>query len=573
MEPDFSANALAVLRRRYLQRNRDGDVIETPARLLRRVAGAVSRAERTFGNRDASSVAEEFYEMMASLRFLPNSPTIMNAGLPRGQLSACFVIPIEDSLQSIFKALSEMAMVHQSGGGTGFSFSALRPVGDVVRSTGGVASGPVSFMRIFDVATEIIKQGGRRRGANMGILSASHPDIEEFISIKRDGTEFQNFNLSVAVSDHFKKAVDDDGIWELVNPRTSENVRGLSARELWMKLAGTAWASGDPGVVFMDRMNAANPTPFLGRFDATNPCGEQPLLPHESCTLGSLRLSSYTSAGDVDWDLLSSDVELSIRFLDDVIEVNRFPVKAISDATRLTRKVGLGVMGFADALVDLEIPYASDEALKLADDFMSRISADARSASRSLAEERGVFRAHDLGKVFNCREQRNATVTTIAPTGTISILAGCSGGIEPIFALAYRRLALDGQELPEINQRFIEHARRNGYYSKDLMERVARLGSVEMEADVPAAARSLLRSAHDIDAVWHVRMQAAFQRHVDNAVSKTVNMAGTVGAENVRDVFDMAFELGCKGITVYRDGSRGEQVLQPGCGCPLPECD
>lgn len=562
----LTANALAVLRHRYLRKDAHGNVVETPDQLFRRVAAAVALAEERFEPGERSRWEGAFYEAMVGRWFLPNSPTLMNAGTAIGQLSACFVLPVPDTIPGIFGAVAEMAIIHQTGGGTGFSFSRLRPAGDVVAETGGVASGPVSFMRVFDVATDVIKQGGRRRGANMGVLAVGHPDIETFITVKDDRSALTNFNLSVAVGDAFFDAVEQGKAWALVNPRTGESVRTVDAGELWEKICQAAWRNGDPGLVFIDEVNRHNPTPRVGQIEATNPCGEQPLLPYESCNLGSINLARLAEGGVFDWERLDELVWLAIRFLDDVIEVNRFPLPAIAEVTKANRKVGLGVMGFAEALIELGVPYDSEEALAFAEAVMERITGVAREASAALARTRGAFPNYEESewKAKGFPPLRNATVTTVAPTGTISIIAGTSSGIEPLFAVAYHRTVLDGQTLPEVNRLFVRELRREGLDPERVLARVEATGSVRALTDMPERLRRLFPVALDLAPSWHVRMQAAFQHHTDNAVSKTVNLPAAAPVETVREVFTLAHRLGCKGITVFRYGCRGDQVLELG---------
>lgn len=565
-ELELSPNALAVLRHRYLRKDPSGQVVETPEELFRRVAAAVALAEERFVPQERGRWEAAFFEAMAGRWFLPNSPTLMNAGTAIGQLAACFVLPVPDSIPGIFGAVTEMALIHQTGGGTGFSFSRLRPAGDVVAETGGVASGPVSFMRVFDVATDVIKQGGRRRGANMGVLAIEHPDIVAFVTVKDDRAAMTNFNLSVAVSDAFMEAVEAGRPWPLVNPRTGEVVRSVDARELWEIICQAAWRNGDPGLLFIDQVNRHNPTPDLGRIEATNPCGEQPLLPYESCNLGSINLARLAEGGVFAWGRLDELVRLGVRFLDDVIEVNRFPLPAIAEMTKANRKVGLGVMGFAEALVELGIPYDSEEAVRFADQVMERISGVARDASAELARERGPFPNYErsIWKQRGMPPLRNATVTTIAPTGTISIIANTSSGIEPLFALAFHRAVLDGQDLPEVNRLFVRALEKEGLPVEAVLEHVSATGSVRGLEMVPERVRRLFPVALDLEPTWHVRMQAVFQRHTDNAVSKTVNLRQDAPVEAVREAFRLAYELGCKGITVFRYGCRGEQVLELG---------
>ena len=567
----LTENALRVLKRRYLKKDKQGKVIETPEEMFRRVARTVSAAELIYDPKaDVRAREEQFYRLMAGLEFLPNSPTLMNAGRELGQLSACFVLPIEDSMESIFDAVKNTALIHKSGGGTGFSFSRLRPEGDRVGSTGGVASGPVSFMRAFDVATEVIKQGGTRRGANMGILSVSHPDIMKFITAKEDLTSLTNFNISVAVSSKFMEAVKSGSDYSLINPHTEEAVDKLNAREVFDKMVDLAWKTGDPGIVFLDRINKDNPTPHLGSIESTNPCGEQPLLPYESCNLGSINLArmlrTTDGAVEVDYPKLVQVVRLAVGFLDNVIDVNKFPLPEIEEMTRKSRKIGLGVMGFADMLIGLGIPYDSEEALRLAEDVMAAIQHEATAASKKLAQARGVFPAFE-GSVYDRPEGirvRNATRTTIAPTGTLSLIAGCSSGIEPLFALSYQRNILDGTRMVEVNPYFEAVARREGFYSEELMQKLAdgvHLGDIE---SVPQDMKRLFTTAHEIGAQWHVRMQAAFQKSTHNAVSKTVNFSRETTRQDIAEVYLLAYEEGLKGITIYRDGSREGQVLTTG---------
>ena len=647
----LSDNARVVLERRYLAKDDAGRLTETPEELLRRVADNIAEAEAVYedgtrtgrtgsdarlrtstgsartgsqkasaGGTNPAAVAywgERFYALIASLRFLPNSPTLGNAGRPLQQLSACFVLPVEDSMASIFDAVKQTALIHQSGGGTGFAFSRLRPSGDVVQSTGGVASGPVSFMKVFDAATEAIKQGGTRRGANMAILDVHHPDIETFINVKSDMTTLTNFNISVAADEAFMRAVESDSEYELVNPRSGELVGRRRARAVFDQIVANAWRNGDPGLVFLDRINADNPTPQLGAMEATNPCGEQPLLPYESCNLGSLNLARFvrqvvrkgsrastssvrtgsaeagsvrtrsedSPACEVDWDGLAEVIPTAVRFLDDVIDMNAYPVPQIDAQTKLTRKIGLGAMGYADMLFQLGIPYDSDEALELADRLMRFISEQADAASEALAAERGVFPSWEesvygpkgrasrasTGSTRTASKPtrlRNSTRTTVAPTGTLSIIADCTGGIEPAFALAFTRSHyLDAQNpsrsvrLTEVNQHFAAACRAAGVYSDDLMEYLAAGGNLHDRPEVPPELKRVFVTSHDIAPRWHVRMQAAFQRHTDNAVSKTINFPRAATIADVAEAYLLAYREGCKGITIYRDGSRIGQVL------------
>jgi ribonucleoside-diphosphate reductase alpha chain len=564
IEPKLTVNAFEVLKARYLLRDEKENIIETPTHLFERVAKAIAKVDKTFG--ESSEKSERvFNEMMTKLEFIPNTPTLFNAGTDIGQLSACFVLPVGDSLESIFTAVKNMALIEQTGGGVGFDFSRLRPKGDIVRSTKGVASGPVSFMRIFDTATEVIKAGGKRRGAMMGILRVDHPDVLEFITAKQNPQFLSNFNVSVAVTDEFMQKVEADEEYWLINPRNKEKVKQLKAKEVWNLMARSAWASGDPGVVFIDEINRHNPTPEVGRIESTNPCGEQPLLPYESCNLGSINLSRMVEAGKMSWEKLRETVRNAVHFLDNVVDANVYPLKEIADITRANRKIGLGVMGFADMLIMLGVPYDSEEALKLGEQVMAFIEEEAHKKSREIAEARGSFPNFEKS-IWKERygSFRNATVTTVAPTGTISIIAGCSSGIEPLFAVSFMRNVLGGTRLFETNTLFEETAKTRGFYSAKLLEEIARTGSVQKIEGVPEDVKRLFVTALDIDPVWHIRMQAAFQKSTDNAVSKTVNLPNEAKVEEVREIYDLAWKLKCKGVTVFRYGSKPEQVLYIG---------
>jgi len=574
----LSDNALRVLERRYLSKDGEGKVTETPQELFRRVARHIASAELVYNPKaDVSLYEEAFYQLIENLEFLPNSPTLMNAGRELGQLSACFVLPIEDSMESIFDAVKHTALIHKSGGGTGFSFSRLRPTRDRVGSTGGIASGPVSFMRAFDVTTDVIKQGGMRRGANMAILNVEHPDILKFIEAKDDPEALTNFNLSVAVTDEFMKAVEKGTDYNLVNPRTGEMTDKLNAKEVFDKIVDMAWRTGDPGVVFIDEINRHNPTPKLGKIESTNPCGEQPLLPFESCNLGSINLSKMVADKDgqpyIDYDKLSQTVKLAVRFLDNVIEVNQFPLPEITEMTKNTRKIGLGVMGFADMLIQLGIPYDSEQGLVVAEEIAHFISEEADKASIELAQDRGVFPAFQKS-IYDMPDGphfRNASRTTIAPTGSLSIIANCSSGIEPLFALSYVRHILEGEEFIEVNPYFEEIAKSGEFYSPDLMKQLAEGKRLKDVEEVPEETKRLFITAHDISPEWHVKMQAAFQKFTDSAVSKTVNFPHEATPEDVAKVYMLAYQEGLKGITIYRDRSRESQVLTVGEGVKKAE--
>lgn len=562
----LTPNAVRVLERRYLMRDEKGNISETPEQLFWRVAKSVASAELKYHSRDSvGDVENKFFNIMSGLEFLPNTPTLMNAGTKLGQLSACFVIPIEDSLESIFDAAKWTAIIHQSGGGTGFSFSRLRPAGDSVKSIEGSASGPVTFMTVFDQTTEVIKQGGKRRGANMGILRVDHPDILEFIECKSSPNFLTNFNISVAVTERFMQAVKRGTNFSLINPRTQKPVKKLDASYVFNKLVQTAWNTGDPGIIFLDEINKKNPTPQVGLIEATNPCGEQPLLPWESCNLGSINLSKIIRSGSVDWPKLKDLVHTSVRFLDDVIEINCYPNSDIDKITKDNRKIGLGVMGFAEALIKLGIPYNSEYALEMAQKIMRFIQNEGHKASQQLGVERGNFpnfKQSIWKKKHNYKSMRNSTVTTIAPTGTISIIAGCSSGIEPLFAVSFVRNVMDGTKLIEVNSVFESMAKERGFFSNSLMKRIAQHGSIQdFGNQIPRDVRDLFVTALDIPPEWHIRMQAAFQKYTDNAVSKTINLPADSDVSDVEGSFLLAYKLKCKGLTLYRYGSKTNQVL------------
>ena len=565
-------NAKVVLQRRYLSKDREGNVLEDPDGMFRRVAHNLSQSDLLYGEseHDRRDTEQRFYEVMQRLEFLPNSPTLMNAGRELQQLSACFVLPVEDSLDSIFTKVKQTALIHKSGGGTGFAFSRLRPEGDVVGSTGGVASGPVSFINAFDAATDVVKQGGTRRGANMGILHVSHPDILSFISSKEDGKHLTNFNISVAVTEDFMQRVRLEQEYDLINPRTGQVVKQLNAREVFQRMTELAWRTGDPGIVFLDRINRDNPNPQLGDIESTNPCGEQPLLPYESCNLGSLNLArmvTYTNDDvKIDWDRMAEVITTAVHMLDSVIDMNEYPIPEIAEMSRKTRRIGLGVMGWSDLLIQMGIRYDSDAALQMAEQVMQFIQQQTHRASAELASRREVFpewsrSVYNRGP--NPQPMRNSAPVTIAPTGTISIIAGASSGIEPLFALSYVRNVMDNTRLVEGNAYFEAVARHEGFYSSELMEELANSGSLD-DLDVPGWVKDVFRVSHDINPQWHVQMQGAFQTYTDNAVSKTINFPHDATVADVAAAYQGAYDLGCKGITVYRDGSKADQVLSTG---------
>ena len=574
--PRITSNAEVVLKRRYLAKDREGKPAEDVDQMFRRVARNLAGADRLYGatQDEVSDTEEAFYRAMKGLEFLPNSPTLMNAGRELQQLSACFVLPVKDSLDSIFEMVKATALIHKSGGGTGFAFSQLRPSGDVVGSTGGIASGPVSFIRAFDTATDVVKQGGTRRGANMGILHVTHPDIMKFLHSKEDGQTLSNFNISVAVTEEFMEKAERAEEYDLINPRTGVVTKQLNAGDVFKELVDMAWTTGDPGIIFLDRINRDNPNPQLGEIESTNPCGEQPLLPFESCNLGSLNLALMLKASSegatIDWERLERTVDTAVHLLDNVVDMNNYPLPEIDEMSRKTRRIGLGVMGFADMLLQMGIPYASEEALEAAEQVMGFICEKTQEASAALASQRGCFPAWE-GSIYNrdgaSQPMRNSAPTTIAPTGTISIIAGCSSGIEPLFALSYVRNVMDNDRLVEGNPFFEAVAKHEGFYSNDLMEQLAQTGSLHHMGDtVPEWVQDLFTTSHDVTPEWHVRMQAAFQRHTDNAVSKTINFPSEATKENIEEAYMLAFREGCKGITIYRDGSKDNQVLSPGQG-------
>lgn len=583
---NLNFNALTVLERRYLLKNKEGKVVENPERMFRRVARNVAKADlKYYSKKDVKKIEEEFYQAMSSLKFLPNSPTLMNAGTKIGQLSACYVIPVHDSIKDIFEAVKTMAVVHQSGGGTGFDFSKLRPKGEIVKSTRGVASGPISFMRVFDVTTDVIKQGGRRRGANMGILRVDHPDIMEFIKAKENPKEFTNFNLSVALTDRFMKDVTKGRSYPLINPMTKKPEARLNARHVFNEIIKSAWKTGDPGLIFIDEINRKNPLPKLGRIEATNPCGEQPLLPYESCNLGSINLSRIVENQKLDWNKLKKTVMTAVHFLDNVIDVNKYPLKKVKEITLANRKIGLGVMGFAEMLIKMKIPYDSDKAVRLAARIMKSIQQEAKKTSKQLARKKGTFPNTKKSKI---KGMRNATVTTIAPTGSISIIAGTSSGIEPLFAVAFARNILGGTQMLEVNPLFLKTAEEKGILNKKLLIDIAKKGSIQHIKKIPKDLKKIFVTALDIKPEWHIKMQAAFQKYTDNAVSKTINFPKTAKINDVKKAYMLAHKMRCKGITIFKYGSKEEQVLYFGKkikglklmgaepefsgGCPYPFC-
>ena len=567
---DISENALKVLEKRYQGKDEEGNVVESVEQMFRRVSDTIARVDANFDNTvDTGKVSDEFFELMTSLRFMPNSPTLMNAGRTLGQLSACFVLPVGDSMEEIFDSVKNAALIHKSGGGTGFSFSRLRQSGASVKSTGGVASGPVSFMKVFNAATEAVKQGGTRRGANMGILRVDHPDILEFIDCKANNSDITNFNISIGITEKFMQAVEEQTDYDLIDPKSGTAVGHLSAVKVFELIVDHAWKNGEPGIIFLDRLNRDNVVPSQGEIESTNPCGEQPLLPYESCNLGSINLTKMlrrTLTGyEFDFPLIEQTVNEAVHFLDNVVEANNYPLDIIAETTRATRKIGLGVMGWADALLMLEIPYNSEEAIRLADKVMGFINNTGHAASARLAEKRGSFPLFSVSTLREGPAMRNATVTTIAPTGTISMIAGCSSGVEPVFAYAFVRNIMDGTEMVEVNP-ILMHKLETLGLDKDraLLKRIAGEGTIAHIEEIPQEIRDVFVCAHDIKPVDHIRMQAAFQNHTDNAVSKTVNFPKEATRGDVREAYLLAYEEGCKGVTIYRDGSREEQVLNIG---------
>jgi len=572
----LTENAVKLLGKRYLLKNEQGAIIETPSRMFKRVANAVALAEKVY-KKDTKKSEDEFYKIMSNLEFLPNSPTLMNAGTEIGQLAACFVLPVEDSLPSIFKAIELMAVIQQSGGGTGFNFSKIRPCGDVVKSTKGTASGPLSFMEIFDKTTSIIKQGGKRRGANMGILRVDHPDIVDFIKSKINEESLANFNISVGITDEFMDAAINNKEFWLINPRNKTKVKKVSAKILLEMISETAWQTGDPGIVFLDEINRHNPTPSLGIIESTNPCGEQPLLPYESCVLGSINLIKMLNKSKIDWEKLKKTVRTAVQLLDNIIDINKYPLPEIEQATKANRKIGLGIMGFAEAIAVMGIPYDSNQAVLFAEKLMKFITETGRKKSEELGKDKGNFPNFEKSTLKGkFKTMRNATITTIAPTGSISIIAGCSSGIEPMFAISYTREVLDGTKMLEMSKIFEETARKKGFYAKTLMLEIAKEGTIQKNKKVPKDIKKIFVTSFDIKPDWHVKIQAAFQKYVDNAVSKTVNISYDTKPHEIQKIYELAYKMKCKGITVYRYGSKKTQVLYvgetTGSECPSGLC-
>ncbi|MCX5679655.1 MAG: vitamin B12-dependent ribonucleotide reductase [Candidatus Omnitrophica bacterium] len=569
ISPEITDNAKKVLEKRYLKKDDFGKLKESPAEMFRRVAENIAVADSNYGStkEDVANTADEFYAMMARLEFLPNSPTLMNAGRDLQQLSACFVLSIDDSMESIFETIKDTAMIHKSGGGTGFSFSRLRGKNSPVRSTGGISSGPVSFMKVFNAATQAVKQGGTRRGANMGILRVDHPDILEFITCKENDKELTNFNISIALTEDFMKKALRNEEYDLVDPRSKKVVQKLNAKDVLDLIIKMAHSNGEPGIIFIDRMNKDNPTPSVGQIESTNPCGEQPLLPYESCNLGSINLAKMVTAGQIDWSKLGETVRKAAHFLDNVIDMNSYPLKRIEEMTKSNRKVGLGVMGFADMLLMLGVRYDSDDALGLAEKVMKFVMDTATGYSEELAKTRGAFPnfPKSIFATAGLNPRRNATLTTIAPTGTLSMIANCSSGIEPVFAISYIRTILDNTKFIEVHPYFEAMAQKKGFYSNDLMKKIAEKGTIRGVEEIPEDVQELFVTAHDIVAEAHIKMQSSFQKYTHNAVSKTVNLPTEATTEDVRNIYMLAYESGCKGVTIYRDNSREEQVLsKPG---------
>ena len=562
-------NACTVLEKRYLGKDENNQVVETVEGLFSRVADTIAQVDKIYDEAaDIKKLYTQFYDMMTNLEFLPNSPTLMNAGRPLGQLSACFVLPVPDTMEGIFEAIKQAALIHKSGGGTGFSFSRLRAKGATVNSTGGVASGPISFMKVFNTATEAVKQGGTRRGANMGILRIDHPDILEFINCKSDTSEITNFNISIGITEAFMHAAQRGKAYDLIDPATKAAVGSLNAKEVYEKIVSAAWQSGEPGIIFLDRLNRDNIVPEQGEIEATNPCGEQPLLPYESCNLGSINLVEMLKKDEkgyvVDWEKLTQTTRLAVHFLDNVIDANRYPLAIIEETTKQTRKIGLGVMGWADMLLYLGIPYNCEEAVELAEKVMGHIIRTGKEESARIAKLRGAFPLFNTSVLKEGELVRNATITTIAPTGTLSIIAGVSSGVEPVFAYAYIRNVMDGTEMVETNPVLEQALKDSGLYSGQLMARIAKEGSIHAIETIPDELKRVFVSAHEVSPIWHIKMQAAFQKYTDNAVSKTVNFSHEATKDEVKEVYDLAFQLGCKGVTIYRDGSRDAQVLNIG---------